>query len=185
VTVTDLAVTGTIPPHLDGRYLRNGPNPIDPDPATYHWFTGSAMVHGLRLRDGRAEWYRNRWVRSHDVVVHVVRHPKMFDDNRLAPGDGPPTPDRWTIDAQAGKVVEERIDDHGQEWPRFDGRLIGRRHRYGYAAEHGPDGTPTGSVLKHDLARATTTARSRGPAVTSVSSCSSRTRRLPPRTPAC
>ena len=22
------------------------------------------MVHGIRLRDGRAEWYRNRWVRS-------------------------------------------------------------------------------------------------------------------------
>ena len=34
------------------------------DPATYHWFTGDGMVHGVRLRDGRAEWYRNRWVRS-------------------------------------------------------------------------------------------------------------------------
>ena len=22
------------------------------------------MVHGVRIRDGRAEWYRNRWVRS-------------------------------------------------------------------------------------------------------------------------
>jgi carotenoid cleavage dioxygenase len=26
--ITELAVTGTIPDHLDGRYLRNGPNPI-------------------------------------------------------------------------------------------------------------------------------------------------------------
>ena len=25
------------------------------------------MVHGVRLRDGRAEWYRNRWVRSRGV----------------------------------------------------------------------------------------------------------------------
>ena len=68
VTLTDLVVTGTLPPELDGRYLRNGPNPLGPvDPATYHWFTGDAMVHGLRLRDGRAEWYRNRWVRSTNV----------------------------------------------------------------------------------------------------------------------
>ncbi|MCU1654955.1 MAG: carotenoid cleavage dioxygenase, partial [Pseudonocardia sp.] len=28
LTVTDLTVTGHIPEHLDGRYLRNGPNPI-------------------------------------------------------------------------------------------------------------------------------------------------------------
>lgn len=64
VTLTDLDVTGTIPADLDGRYVRNGPNPIAADPATYHWFTGNGMVHGVRLRDGGAEWYRNRWVRD-------------------------------------------------------------------------------------------------------------------------
>src|SRR5271163_4355038 len=43
VTATDLEVTGHIPEHLDGRYLRNGPNPAEEvDPATYHWFTGVA-----------------------------------------------------------------------------------------------------------------------------------------------
>lgn len=64
-TATELTVTGTIPEHLDGRYLRNGPNPIhEVDPAAYHWFMGDGMVHGVRLRGGRAEWYRNRWVRS-------------------------------------------------------------------------------------------------------------------------
>lgn len=65
VIATDLLVTGTIPEHLDGRYLRNGPNPAaDVDPATYHWFSGDAMVHGISLRDGQARWYRNRWVRT-------------------------------------------------------------------------------------------------------------------------
>lgn len=65
VTATDLRVTGHIPEHLDGRYLRNGPNPVaDVDPATYHWFSGDAMVHGVALRDGQARWYRNRWVRT-------------------------------------------------------------------------------------------------------------------------
>ena len=65
VTVTELPVTGTLPDQLDGRYLRIGPNPVnDRVPATYHWFTGYGMVHGVRLREGRAEWYRNRYVRS-------------------------------------------------------------------------------------------------------------------------
>src|SRR6202051_1909997 len=68
VTATDLAVTGHIPDFLDGRYLRNGPNPVaEVDPATYHWFTGDAMVHGVALRDGQARWYRNRWVRTAPV----------------------------------------------------------------------------------------------------------------------
>ena len=54
VTATDLEVTGHIPEHLDGRYLRNGPNPAaEVDPATYHWFTGDGMVHGVALRDGQ------------------------------------------------------------------------------------------------------------------------------------
>lgn len=67
-TVTDLAVTGTLPADLVGRYVRNGPNPIDPDPRTQHWFTGAGMVHGVRLDGGRARWYRNRYVRTADVA---------------------------------------------------------------------------------------------------------------------
>src|ERR1700754_944734 len=64
-TLTDLEVTGAIPEYLDGRYLRNGPNPIgEIDPELYHWFIGDGMVHGIRIRDGKAEWYRNRWVRG-------------------------------------------------------------------------------------------------------------------------
>lgn len=69
-TVTDLRVTGQIPDYLDGRYLRNGPNPVaEVDPATYHWFTGDPMVHGVALGDGRAHWYRNRWVRTPAVCA--------------------------------------------------------------------------------------------------------------------
>ncbi|HET8930112.1 MAG TPA: carotenoid oxygenase family protein [Acidimicrobiales bacterium] len=75
-TIADLPVEGTLPDHLDGRYLRNGPNPIGGvDPATYHWFTGTGMVHGLRIRDGRAEWYRNRWVRSASVAAELGEPP--------------------------------------------------------------------------------------------------------------
>ncbi|OMC46231.1 carotenoid oxygenase [Mycobacterium sp. IS-2888] len=70
VTATDLPVTGHIPEHLDGRYLRNGPNPAaEVNPAIYHWFSGDGMVHGVALRDGKACWYRNRWVRTPPVCA--------------------------------------------------------------------------------------------------------------------
>ena len=69
VTVYDLKVTGSIPKDLDGRLLRVGPNPIDPEnPVTYNWFTGNGMVHGVRIRDGKAEWYRSRFVRDDEVA---------------------------------------------------------------------------------------------------------------------
>lgn len=68
VTLTDLKVTGEIPASLNGLYVRNGPNPLKaPNPATHHWFTGDGMLHGLRLKDGKAQWYRNRWLRSSEV----------------------------------------------------------------------------------------------------------------------
>lgn len=72
VTAHDLPVTGRVPSGLRGRYLRIGPNPIGiEDDSSYHWFLGDGMVHGIRLRDGRAEWYRNRWVRSKKVAEHL------------------------------------------------------------------------------------------------------------------
>jgi len=350
VTATELAVTGSLPDVLSGRYLRNGPNPLSaPEPSTYHWFIGDGMVHGIRLRDGRAEWYRNRWVRSaeiaralgepvrpgpvhadmdfasntnvighagrtfaiveagarpyeltyeldtvgptdfggtlpgaytahpkrdpatgelhavsyywgwgnlvqytvvdtagavrkvvdievggpvsvHDmslterfvviydlpvvfdveaatsgagfpyrwdpdyrarvglldrdggaddvrwfdvepcyvfhpmnayddgdrVVLDVVRHGKMFDTHRLGPDEGPPTLERWTVDVTGDKVVEERLDDRGQEFPRVDERVVGRRHRYGYAGAFLGNET---ALVKHDLDRRTSEVR--------------------------
>ena len=65
LTLDALEVRGTIPPGLDGRYVRIGPNPVTaPNPAAYHWFMGDGMVHGVRLKGGKALWYRNRWIRS-------------------------------------------------------------------------------------------------------------------------
>ena len=381
-TVTDLDVVGRIPDYLDGRYLRNGPNPIGKiDPERYHWFAGDGMVHGLRLRDGKAEWYRNRYVRGpqacralgepepkgqfkitqlgantnvighagrtlalveggiaqyeltdeldtvgvwdfcgtlpggysahpkrdpetgelhavtygmergntvqysvigvdgrarrtvditvhgspmmHDfsltekhvvfydlpvafdpvlaaemtapgplrlparlmlsaligrvripdpimarqsksdgtdrrfpyrwnpryparvgvmpreggdadvrwfdvepcyvfhpmnayddgdtIVLDVARHPKMFDTELLGPDEGPPTLDRWVVDLADGKVRESRIDDRGQEFPRVDERLVGKRHRYGYAPAFGDENGGTDRLHKHDF----------------------------------
>jgi len=66
VTALDLPVEGAVPPELQGRYVRNGPNPktgFSP-----HWFVGDGMLHGVELRDGKAVWYRNRWVRTRSFV---------------------------------------------------------------------------------------------------------------------
>ncbi|WP_328616087.1 carotenoid oxygenase family protein [Amycolatopsis sp. NBC_00355] len=390
-TLTELEVTGTIPDFLDGRYLRNGPNPLsEVDPAAYHWFMGDGMVHGVRMRDGKAEWYRNRWVRNpsidaildgdrprrtphglsantnvighagktlalmeagatiwelsdeldtegrcdfdgtlsggytahpkrdprtgelhavsysmakgnkvtysvidaagrvrrevdvevtgapmmHDfslterhvvfydlpvtfdagmataaipsrvlrttarlvlsavigrvripdpitarlatkiaangglpyhwnpkyparvgvmpreggngdvrwfdvepcyvfhplnayddgdsVVLDVVRHPRIFDRELHGPDEGVPTLDRWTVDFSSGKVIEERLDDRGQEFPRVDERLVGLRHRYGYAPAVSSGATPSEALYKHDFSNGSSQVRSFG-----------------------
>lgn len=75
-TITALAVSGSIPAELNGRYLRIGPNPAtEQNPAAYHWFTGDGMVHGVSLKDGKALWYRNRWIRSNAVSAALGEEP--------------------------------------------------------------------------------------------------------------
>lgn len=356
VTAHDLPVTGTLPPELTGRLVRIGPNPVTPpDPATYHWFMGDGMVHGVRLQDGNAAWYRNRFVRDkhvaaalgeppppgerpedgvvnthvighagrtfalveagsrpielddelstvarcdfdgtldggftahtkldpatgelhavtynwqwdhirhvvvgpdarvrrelavpvpggpmvHDcaiteryvvlldlpvtfdldaamggaqlpylwnpehpprvgllprhgtaddvrwyeaplcyvfhtlnaydlpdggIVLDLVRHPRMFASVTNGPNEGMPVLERWTLpgDPAAGAVRASPLDDAGQEFPRIDERLTGRRHRYGYAVAFGDD-MQSGPALKHDLDAGTTQAHDYGP----------------------
>lgn len=360
VDALDLPVSGDLPAELSGRLIRNGPNPIgDPDPATYHWFTGDGMLHAIHLDGGKARSYRNRWIRTdgaaaalneprtdgaeetwpmgsavsnthvvphagrifalvenalpmevdgdlntlgrhdfdgklrsamtahpkidaatgemlffgydifgppylrfhvvdasgnltrtedidiagpamiHDfaitenhvvffdlpvvfdmdlvakgmfpfswqpdtygarvgvmprhgaskdvrwvdvepcyvfhplnayddgdrVVVDVVRHPTMFAQDKHGPSGQDPTLDRWTIDLNANKVLEDRLSDHPQEFPRIDDRLAGRRHRYGYGTYFGTDdnGLRLGGLVKHDLAAGTSEIHDFGP----------------------
>ena len=62
LTLTDLKVVGRIPAELDGRYLRNGANPLTG--MSDHPFFGDGMIHGIRLQGGQAKWYRNRYVQT-------------------------------------------------------------------------------------------------------------------------
>lgn len=68
-TVTALRVEGAIPKALSGRYLRNGPNPKGVKPP--HWFFGDGMLHGVAIEDGRALWYRNRWIRTRQLEERI------------------------------------------------------------------------------------------------------------------
>ena len=71
-----LPVTGALPVSLDGTYVRIGPNPVTPpNPRFYHWFAGDGMVHGVRIQDGAALWYRNRYVRSKRVSAALGEAP--------------------------------------------------------------------------------------------------------------
>jgi len=89
IDAAPLTVEGRIPPELCGRYFRNGPNPrpgVDPG----LWWAGTGMVHGIRIAHGRAEWYRNRWVRT-------LRDPDLTD---LRSG-----PANTSIKHHAGKIM--------------------------------------------------------------------------------
>lgn len=71
-TDVELDVIGEIPADLRGTYVRNGPNPRTGwSPA---WFAAEGMLHGVRLEDGRARWYRNRWIKGACANTSVVRH---------------------------------------------------------------------------------------------------------------
>jgi carotenoid cleavage dioxygenase-like enzyme len=81
-TISELTVVGSIPSELDGRYVRTGANPLGGTSA--HPFFGDGMVHGVRLRDGKAEWYRNRYVQTPFITnptVDILDPSVMMDMN--------------------------------------------------------------------------------------------------------
>ena len=145
----------------------------------YRWDPDYQPRVGLLERDGSADdvsWFdvepcyvfhpMNAYDDDGTVVLDVVRHPRMFDTHRLGPDEGTPTLDRWTLDLAAGKVVEERLDDRGQEFPRVDERLVGRPARFGYAVHTRPgrDGfAMEAALVKYDLATGTTEEHRFGP----------------------
>ena len=104
----------------------------------------------------------NAYDQDDTIILDVVRHPRMFDNERLAPNEGASTLDRWTVDLADGKVRESRFDDRRQEFPRVNERLFGKRHRYGYAPAFGDGMTGTGDLLKHDFVGGNTQTRSFG-----------------------
>lgn len=130
LTLDRLEVRGTIPPELDGRYIRIGPNPAKPpNPAAHHWFVGDGMVHGVRLKGGKALWYRNRWIRSNAVSAALgeppapgPRHGASDTVNTNVLGHAGKT---WALVEAGGYPVQ--LDDELQTVAHnpFDGTLHG------------------------------------------------------------
>ena len=139
ITAFDLPVTGRLPAELNGRYLRNGPNPLGLDDPNYHWFLGAGMVHGVRIRDGRAEWYRNRWVRSRKVADSLGEQwpagPVHDDQDFAANTHILSHAGRLLATVEAGPLPYELDDELATIGPcDFGGTLPG-----GYAAHTKPD----------------------------------------------
>lgn len=93
----DLRVTGTIPAELRGRFIRNGPNPRPGRDA--HPFLADGMLHGLRIEDGAARWYRNRWVRTKSFTTGA-KYVNWFGKVDLAVGTA-----NTNAVAHAGKLL--------------------------------------------------------------------------------
>lgn len=100
LTAFGLPVTGSIPEELEGRLLRIGPNPVNPNSKTHHWFIGNGMVHGVRLCGGRAEWYRNRFVRD-DEVCSLKGWPRVPRPDETVPAGSANT----NVIGHAGKTL--------------------------------------------------------------------------------
>jgi carotenoid cleavage dioxygenase len=90
------------------------------------------------------------------TVLDVVRYDSVFD---TGPGEvlsrSLPSLHRWTVDLDANRVLEKRLDDLPVEFPRIDPAVAGLPHRYAYAVSEGDDAArPTyEGLVKYDLTR--------------------------------
>ncbi|MBW2397184.1 MAG: carotenoid oxygenase family protein [Deltaproteobacteria bacterium] len=99
VTLTELEIKGEVPRDLNGRYFRNTANPQTG--FTEHWFIGDGMIHGVELREGKANWYRNRWIRTPMFANPGVDRLKLALD-----------PEKFTFD-HAVSAANTHIIGHG------------------------------------------------------------------------
>ncbi|MDJ1134197.1 carotenoid oxygenase family protein [Streptomyces iconiensis] len=142
VSVDDLPLTGTLPSELNGRYLRIGPNPTGSDEtgSGHHWFVGRGMVHGIRLRDGRAEWYRNRFVHG-DVPEDSPNTNILAQGGRLlalVEGGGAPVSIAPDLNRMSTWDVGGALQDGFTAHPKID-PVTGEMHAINYLIRPGAD----------------------------------------------
>ena len=120
----DAAIRGDVPLHWDDSYgARVGIVPRFGTDADVRWFDVDPcfVFHPL-----------NAYVDGSTVVCDVGRHESMWRDSM---DDFPPSfLHRWTFDLATGAVGEQQLDDVWHAFPRVDDRVVGLRHRYGWAA---------------------------------------------------
>src|SRR4029453_1874121 len=107
----------------------------------------------------------NAYEEQGTLVLDVARYPRLdFMTPRTArdPGyedDGAAKLHRWRIDLAGGGVCSEALDDVSAEFPRADERRLGRKHRWGYLAAAGREGTTRmfefTALRRYDLERGT------------------------------
>ncbi|KAL8200099.1 hypothetical protein R6Q57_011438 [Mikania cordata] len=68
-------VYGSIPPCLDGAYIRNGPNPQFIPSGPQHYLDGDGMVHSIRISNGRAT-FCSRYIKTNKYLFE--KHFKSY-----------------------------------------------------------------------------------------------------------
>ncbi len=124
VETVNLKVTGEIPKELNGRYLRNGPNPRAHPSAD--WFLGEGMIHGVKISDGKAHWYRNRYVQTPLLdFEEITNESRLVRGNSLANTHIVGHADK-ILALQETQIPIEMSDDLETVGPYdFDGKLAG------------------------------------------------------------
>jgi carotenoid cleavage dioxygenase-like enzyme len=102
--------------------------------------------HGTRIgamnrKTGEVKWFQDEaFYVFHFLNAYEENGSLIVDGCRMAAldmtgnsfGGNPPLPWRWSLNLQDGSLRQNQIDDVSNEFPRFDERLAGRKHRYGY-----------------------------------------------------
>ena len=128
-SLTDLEVIGEIPAAISGTLLRDGPNPVDPGP-NHHWFTGDGMLHAIQISNGKAQSYRNRWVRTEALEEKTgLKAAPVSDIKLLVQGSG-----NVNVIQHGGKILalpeiglpyEMTSEAETVQQYDYDGRLVG------------------------------------------------------------
>src|SRR3546814_16817442 len=106
------------------------------------------MVHGIRIEGGKADWYRNRWVRGSEACEMLGEElpPGPREDRNDAPNTNVVglTGRTFAIVEAGGKPVEPGYELNTIAHTHFDRRLIG-----GYTAQPPPDHFPPSTHPTH------------------------------------
>ena len=111
--------------------------------------------HGTKIgvmnrKTGDVKWFQdeaffifhflNAYEENGSLIVDGCRM-ESLDMSGNSFGGKPPLTWRWNLNLKDGSMRQRQIDDVLAEFPRFDERLAGRKHRYGYFAGGDP-GSP-------------------------------------------
>ncbi|XVF13758.1 hypothetical protein REPUB_Repub08aG0235200 [Reevesia pubescens] len=70
-------IQGSLPPCLDGAYIRNGPNPQYLPRGPYHLFDGDSMLHSIRISKGKAT-FCSRYVKTYKYSIEKETGSPVF-----------------------------------------------------------------------------------------------------------
>ena len=104
----------------------------------------------MNRKTGDVKWFQdeaffifhflNAYEENGSLIVDGCRM-ESLDMTGTSFGGNPPLTWRWNLNLKDGSMQQRQIDDVSNEFPRFDERLAGRKHRYGYFAGGNP-GSP-------------------------------------------